>query len=86
MMRLVDCHVTMLQVPTNLALGSHPLTVTGSGGLTFSNSTTLTAKLKFLTVLVQTDKATYKPGDLGIDLTLFTSDQRSIAIVPFLLA
>ncbi|XP_067663894.1 CD109 antigen-like isoform X3 [Haliotis asinina] len=51
-----------IKVPTDLGSGSYKLKVTGSGGLTFSNETTLTFNHKSMSILIQTDKAMYKPG------------------------
>ncbi|XP_059473013.1 CD109 antigen-like isoform X2 [Neocloeon triangulifer] len=43
--------------------GNYNVTVRGSGGLDFQNSTELDYVHKSYTVLIQTDKAIYKPGD-----------------------
>jgi CD109 antigen len=43
--------------------GNYNLTVRGSGGLEFQNSTELNYVHKSYSVLIQTDKAIYKPGD-----------------------
>ncbi|XP_071544262.1 CD109 antigen-like isoform X7 [Panulirus ornatus] len=44
--------------------GQYNLTVSGSGGLTFSNTTALEYLHKSYSVFIQTDKTIYKPGDL----------------------
>ncbi|KAL5015784.1 hypothetical protein ScPMuIL_005373 [Solemya velum] len=51
-----------LKVPDNLTSGDYTLSVTGSRGLTFFNSTSITFESKSMSVLIQTDKAIYKPG------------------------
>ena len=43
--------------------GQYNLTVTGSGGLRFTNTTALQYVQKSLSVFIQTDKAIYKPGE-----------------------
>ncbi|XP_067120977.1 CD109 antigen [Centruroides vittatus] len=44
--------------------GNYSLTVSGDGGLTFQNQTTLIYEPKSYSVFIQTDKAIYKPGQL----------------------
>ncbi|KAL5008096.1 hypothetical protein ScPMuIL_013677 [Solemya velum] len=51
-----------LQVPADLTSGDYTLSVVGSRGLTFSNSTSITYESKSMSVFIQTDKAIYKPG------------------------
>ncbi|KAL5016385.1 hypothetical protein ScPMuIL_005974 [Solemya velum] len=51
-----------LQVPIDLTSGDYTLSVVGSRGLTFSNSTSITYESKSMSVFIQTDKAIYKPG------------------------
>ncbi|XP_076446304.1 CD109 antigen-like [Babylonia areolata] len=51
-----------LQLPTDLPTGRYELHVAGTGGLTFTNKTHVTFSAKAKSVLVQTDKAMYKPG------------------------
>ncbi|XP_076447000.1 CD109 antigen-like [Babylonia areolata] len=51
-----------LQLPTDLPTGHYELHVAGTGGLTFTNKTHVTFSAKAKSVLVQTDKAMYKPG------------------------
>ena len=54
------------QVPGTLqANKAYELHVEGSGGATFTNSTTLKYVPKSSSVFVQTDKAMYKPGQTG---------------------
>ncbi|XP_068218547.1 LOW QUALITY PROTEIN: CD109 antigen-like [Palaemon carinicauda] len=48
----------------DLGPGMYNLTVSGSGGLTFTNTTPLEYVHKSYSVFIQTDKAIYKPGDL----------------------
>ena len=48
--------------------GPYSLRVTGSGGLTFMDETTLIVDQKCVSVFIQTDKGMYKPGQTGIDL------------------
>ena len=52
----------LVQIPSDL-INASMVEVRGTGGLVFTNSSDVTENLKFLTLLVQTDKATYKPGD-----------------------
>ena len=46
----------------DLGEGNYNLTVKGSGGLEFKNSTELQYAHKSYSVFIQTDKAIYKPG------------------------
>ncbi|KAK8751557.1 hypothetical protein OTU49_009101 [Cherax quadricarinatus] len=46
-----------------LGPGDYNLTVSGSGGLTFYNTTSLEYVHKSYSVFIQTDKSVYKPGD-----------------------
>ncbi|KAK7085668.1 hypothetical protein SK128_025978, partial [Halocaridina rubra] len=48
----------------DLGPGLYNLTVIGSGGLTFFNTTALEYVHKSYSVFIQTDKSIYKPGDL----------------------
>ncbi|XP_064090445.1 CD109 antigen-like isoform X2 [Macrobrachium nipponense] len=48
----------------DLGPGLYNLTVTGSGGLTFTNTTPLEYVHKSYSVFIQTDRSIYKPGDL----------------------
>ncbi|XP_065833656.1 CD109 antigen-like [Oscarella lobularis] len=52
------------QMPAQLpgSYGTYMLKVSGSGGLTFSNSTAVTVDSKCRSLFVQTDKGIYKPG------------------------
>ncbi|UYV85162.1 CD109 [Cordylochernes scorpioides] len=43
--------------------GNYSLTVSGRGGLNFTNEMPLLFKLKSYSVFIQTDKAIYRPGD-----------------------
>ncbi|XP_067660553.1 CD109 antigen-like [Haliotis asinina] len=51
-----------IKVPNDIPSGSYRLHVAGRGGLTFDGVTWLTYKSKNMSVFIQTDKATYKPG------------------------
>jgi CD109 antigen len=51
-----------LKIPTILYPSSYSLYVEGSGGLTFSENHTVNIGSKTLSILMQTDKAIYKPG------------------------
>ncbi|KAL5016374.1 hypothetical protein ScPMuIL_005963 [Solemya velum] len=51
-----------LKVPADLTSGGYTLSITGSGGLIFTNSTSITYESKSMSVFIQTDKAMYKPG------------------------
>ncbi|XP_062501619.1 CD109 antigen-like [Corticium candelabrum] len=53
-----------LQMPNQLPRedGPYSLRVTGSGGLTFMDETTLIVDQKCVSVFIQTDKGMYKPG------------------------
>lgn len=46
----------------DISSGSYLLTVRGSGGINFENSTELEYMHKSYSVFIQTDKAIYKPG------------------------
>ncbi|XP_071088371.1 CD109 antigen-like isoform X5 [Haliotis cracherodii] len=71
-----------IKVPKDLKSGSYKLKVTGSGGLTFSNETTLSYNHKSMSIFIQTDKAMYKPGQtvhfrafaMFPDMKLYTGD------------
>ena len=47
-----------------LGPGDYNLTVSGTGSLTFKNTTALEYLAKSYSVFIQTDRALYKPGDL----------------------
>jgi CD109 antigen len=68
-----------LMMPIDLpsTYGTYALNATGSGGLTFSNSTTVQVNSKCMSVFIQTDKGIYKPGQ--------TVQMRIIAYKPSLL-
>ena len=61
------------QLPRSLNSGGYELRVRGTGGLTFTNKTRITFNSKAKSVLVQTDKAMYKPGQKGEWWLLFSS-------------
>lgn len=44
--------------------GTYNLTVRGTGGLNFVNSTELTYNSKSASIIIQTDKPIYKPGEI----------------------
>ena len=54
-----------LQVPDAVPAGSYGLRVRGTGGLTFENQTRINLQAKSISIFIQTDKATYKPGQTG---------------------
>ncbi|KAK3100069.1 hypothetical protein FSP39_014251 [Pinctada imbricata] len=54
--------VLIVQVPDTLASGTYELLVLGTNGLHFTNQTDLKYQSKSMSVFIQTDKATYKPG------------------------
>lgn len=54
-----------VKVPSHLTMGEYGLKVEGTGGLTFSNWTKLDFEKKSSSILVQTDRAMYKPGQTG---------------------
>lgn len=49
-------------MPGDLHASDYALSVNGQGGLTFSNYTKLKYNKKSSSILIQTDKAIYKPG------------------------
>ncbi|XP_041346946.1 CD109 antigen-like [Gigantopelta aegis] len=51
-----------LKIPANLKSGQYKLRATGSGGLTFTDETTVQFNSKSVSLFIQTDKAMYKPG------------------------
>jgi len=51
-----------LQIPTTVADGTYMLNVKGSGGLTFTESRSVSLSKKQLSIFIQTDKSYYKPG------------------------
>ncbi|XP_021365550.1 CD109 antigen-like isoform X1 [Mizuhopecten yessoensis] len=51
-----------IRVPSHLMAGSYAMKVEGTGGLTFANWTELKFDKKSSSILVQTDRAMYKPG------------------------
>nr|BAE44110.1 thioester-containing protein [Tauphaedusa tau] len=52
-----------LKIPQGLPNAGYTLSVVGTGGLIFNNSTPLTFNSKELSLFIQSDKAIYKPGD-----------------------
>ena len=54
-----------LQVPADIPSGSYRVNITGTGSLPFKNSTVVYGSFKSVSLFIQTDKAIYKPGDLG---------------------
>ncbi|WAQ99618.1 CD109-like protein, partial [Mya arenaria] len=66
-----------ISVPDDVHSGSYKLHVQGSGhGLHFSNETSITFQSKSVSIFIQTDKATYKPGQ--------TVNFRAFAVFPTL--
>lgn len=53
-------------MPQEVTGTSCMLVVTGRGGQTFVNSSSIEIKTKTLSLFVQTDKAIYKPGQKGL--------------------
>jgi len=54
------------QIPLDVPLlSTYNLVVNGSGGLTFNKSQEVSVTAKSLSLFVQTDKAQYKPGQIG---------------------
>jgi len=53
-------------MPRGVVGTSCTLLVSGSGGLTFTNETSIEIKTKSLSLFVQTDKAIYKPAQKGL--------------------
>ncbi|XP_041379397.1 CD109 antigen-like, partial [Gigantopelta aegis] len=51
-----------LKIPANLKSEQYKLKATGSGGLTFTDETTVRFNSKSVSLFIQTDKAMYKPG------------------------
>ena len=47
-----------------LDFGEYNLTAEGLTGIIFKNTTKLNVEQTFYSIYIQTDKATYKPGDL----------------------
>ncbi|XP_046569098.1 CD109 antigen-like [Haliotis rubra] len=54
-----------LNVPRDISDGSYRLHVRGRGALQFERETSLILRSKYISVMVQTDKAMYKPGQMG---------------------
>ncbi|CAH1779307.1 unnamed protein product, partial [Owenia fusiformis] len=54
--------VIAIPIPASADEGVYTLTVSGSGGLRFKDTTTLTLDPHSVSVFIQTDKAIYKPG------------------------
>ena len=52
-------------MPDILHSGAYDIKVTGSGGLSFTNETSLHYQAKSISIFIQTDKAMYKPGQTG---------------------
>ncbi|XP_046569083.1 LOW QUALITY PROTEIN: CD109 antigen-like [Haliotis rubra] len=53
-----------LNVPRDISDGSYRLHVRGRGALQFERETSLILRSKYISVMVQTDKAMYKPGQM----------------------
>lgn len=56
----------IIKVPDNLGPGSYKLKVQGIHGLMFTNETNLYYESKSVSIFIQTDRAIYKPGSIGI--------------------
>lgn len=56
------------QVPRTLPVSKYIVSVSGHGGLVFKNSTNVEFNSKGTAVFIQTDKAMYKPGQIGESL------------------
>ena len=54
-----------LQVPGNVTWGSYRVKVAAEGTLNFRNETFVRGGSRSVAIFIQTDKATYKPGDTG---------------------
>ena len=52
-----------INIPTDTIAGSHDLRLSGSGDVSFTETTKITIKHRSSIILVQTDKGVYKPGD-----------------------
>ncbi|XP_050399700.2 CD109 antigen isoform X3 [Patella vulgata] len=52
------------QIPTDATEGAYSLKVMGTGGLTFTNETTVERESQNALLLIQTDKAIYKPNQV----------------------
>ncbi|XP_070574483.1 CD109 antigen-like [Ptychodera flava] len=63
-------------LPPTAEPGGYSLSVVGEGGLDFENSTNINLESKGMSILIQTDKAIYKPGQ--------TVKFRALAIYPYL--
>lgn len=62
----------MLQVPPLQKWGNYRINVTGSGSIKFHNSAQVYTKHDTtFGIFIQTDKAIYKPGDIGISSSEF---------------
>ena len=67
-----------IKVPDNLGPGSYKLKVQGTHGLMFTNETYLYYESKSVSIFIQTDRAIYKPGSIGIrnkDIIMFSKNQ-----------
>lgn len=54
-------------MPANLTPGlKYAIKVQGEGGVTFSNYTTVDFNPKYSSIMIQTDKAIYKPGQTSM--------------------
>jgi hypothetical protein len=61
--------VYVLQAPPNIIRSSYELNVQASGGTSFFCSSTIGVATKSTSCFIQTDKATYKPGQKGRPLS-----------------
>lgn len=53
-------------MPDDARSGSYMVHMEGTGtGLTFSNETSIDYEAKSISIFIQTDKAMYKPGQIG---------------------
>ncbi|XP_060566074.1 CD109 antigen-like [Ruditapes philippinarum] len=73
-----------LPIPAKLSVGSYEVHISGTGPITFKNSTSVLFQIpKTLDIFVQTDKAMYKPGD-KVQYRVFTVDSKLSLADPLL--
>ncbi|XP_045203101.2 alpha-2-macroglobulin-like isoform X2 [Mercenaria mercenaria] len=75
--------IIRLPIPLDISWGSYNLNVSGSGPVSFHNSTSVYGRPKSLAIFVQTDKAMYKPGET-VQYRVFAVDSKLSMIDPLM--
>ncbi|XP_041375995.1 CD109 antigen-like isoform X3 [Gigantopelta aegis] len=74
-----DANMVTLAIGSSVPDGTYELTVTGSGGLTFTNSTLVALKKMTHMILIQFDKAIYKPNQM-VRIRVLSVDPENLSL------